>query len=62
MSRRMSSKGDQGKALVYTTSHRDSSSNDETVSIGEQATRVLQSHFDCRGDDIRPIGRIPMET
>ena len=62
MSRRMSSKGDWGKSFVYATSHRDSSSNDEIVSISEQASQVLQSHFDRRGDDIRPIGRIPMET
>ena len=36
MSRRVSSKGDQGKAPVYATSHGDDSFDDETTSTGEQ--------------------------
>ena len=41
MSRRTSSEGGRGKALIYATSHGDSSYDDETVSVGEQATQVL---------------------
>ena len=62
MSWRTSSRGDWGKAPAYTTSHEDASSDDETTSTGEQVARVLQSHFDCGGDDPRPTGGIPMET
>ena len=40
----------------------DDSSDDETASTNEQAAQVLQSHFDCGGDDLRPAGGIPMET
>ena len=39
----------------------DSSSNDKTISTGEQVARVLQIHFDRGSDDIRLIGGIPME-
>ena len=35
MSWRTSSKGDRGKVPFYLMSHGDSSSNDETVSVGE---------------------------
>ena len=38
---RVSSKGDRWKALIYAMFHGDSSSNDETVSVGEQAAQVL---------------------
>ena len=62
MPRRASPRGDWGKAPVYAKSHGDSSSDDETVSASDQAARVLQSHFDRGGDDIRPTGGIPMET
>ena len=62
MSRRASSRGDWGKAPVYATSHREDSSNNETIFVGEQAARVLWSHFDCKGNDFRPIGSIPMES
>ena len=55
-------RGDWGKAPIYATSHGDFSSDDETISTGEQAAQVLQSHFDHEGDNIRPIGGIPMET
>ena len=47
---------------IYAKSHGDASFNEETVSAGEQAARVLHSHFDYRGDDIRPTGGIPMKT
>ena len=43
-------------------SHADASSDDKTTLAGEQEARVLQSHFDCRGDDTRLTGEIPMET
>lgn len=62
MPRRVSSKGDPGKAPVYTTSYEDDSSDDETTLAGKQVARVLQSHFDYGGDDSRPAGGIPMET
>ena len=62
MPRRASPRGEWGKAPVYAKSHGDSSSDNETVSAGEQAAGVLQSHFDRGGDDIRPTGGIPMET
>ena len=61
MPQRASSKGDQGKTLIYVTSCGDSSSNDKTISTGEQVARVLQIHFDCGSDDIRLIVGIPME-
>ena len=51
MSRRASSRGDQGKAPIQATSYGDASSNEQTVSAGEQVARVLQNHFDCNGDD-----------
>lgn len=48
---------DQGKAPAYDSSQGDlSSSDDDTISTGEQAIRILQSHFDCGGDDIAPTG------
>ena len=62
MSWKASSKGDQGKAPVYAMSHGDDSSDDETISVGEQVARVLQSHFDCEGDDPRLVGGIPIKT
>ena len=34
----------------------------ETTSACEQEAWVLQSHFDCVGDDIGPAGGISMET
>ena len=43
-------------------SHGDDSSDDETISAGEQAARVLQSHFDCGEDDLRLVGGIPTKT
>ena len=43
-------------------SHGDDSSDDETISAGEQVARVLQSHFDCEGDDPRLVGGIPIKT
>ena len=61
MSWRASSRGDRGKAPVYTTSHGDDSS-DETTLAGERAARVLQSHFDRGDNDTRPTDKIPMET
>ena len=45
--------GDRGKAPVHATSYKDSSSNDETASAGEQAAQVLQIHFDYEGDDFQ---------
>lgn len=62
MSRRTSSNGDQGKAPMYNTSHRDNSSDEETASVGEQVARVLQSHFDCRGDNPKPTNSILNKT
>ena len=62
MSRRASSRGDKRKALVCTTYHGDNSSDDEITLTCEQAAWVLQSHFDCGGDDLRPTSGIPMET
>lgn len=62
MPQRVSFKGDWGKAPIYAMSHRDSSSDDEIVSASDRMARVLQSHFDHEGNDIRPIGRIPMES
>ena len=62
MSQRASSRGDRGKAPIYATSHGDDSSNNETIFDGEQAARVLQSHFDYEGDDLKPTNDIPMET
>ena len=62
ISRRTSSKGDWRKAPIYATSYGDASSDEETALVSEQAARVLQSHFDCEGDDTRPIGGIPIET
>ena len=47
---------------MYATSQRDGSSDDKIASVGKQAAQVLQSHFDCGGDDPRPTGGIPMET
>ena len=38
---RASSRGDQGKDPVYATFHGDSSSDDETMFAGEQATQAL---------------------
>ena len=43
-------------------SHRDSSSNDETTSAGEQVARVLQSCFDRRDNDTRLASGISTET
>ena len=43
-------------------SHGDDSSDDETISAGEQAARVLQSHFDCGENDLRLVGGIPTKT
>ena len=62
MSWRTSSRGDRGKAPMYATSHRDVSFYEETASASDQAARVLQSHFDCKGGNPRPTGSIPMET
>ena len=62
MSQRASSRGDREKAPIYATSHGGDVSNDETASAGKHAARVLQSHFDCEGDDPRPISGIPIET
>lgn len=62
MSWRAGFRGDQGKALMYATSHENDSSNDEIASAGEQVAWVLQSHFNYGGDDLRPTGGIPMET
>ena len=62
MSRKASSRGDQGKAPMYATSQGDDSSDDETTSASEQAARVLQSHFDCGGGNPRSISGIPIET
>ena len=62
MSWKASSRGDQGKAPVYTTSHKNDSSNDETALADEQVARVLQSHFHYKGDDPKPTGGIPIET
>ena len=39
------------QAPVHATSHGDSSSDDETTSIGERVARVLQSHFNHGVDD-----------
>ena len=36
---------------MYAMSQGDGSSDDETASAGEQAAWVLQSHFDCGGDN-----------
>jgi len=38
ISRKASSRGDRGKTPIYTTTHRDDSSDDETASASEQAT------------------------
>ena len=38
ISRKASSRGDRGKAPIYATTHRDDSSDDETVSTSEQVT------------------------
>ena len=46
---------------MYATSHGDDSSNDETVSAGEQVARVLQSHFDHREKDTGPASAISIE-
>ena len=62
MSWRAGSRGDSGKAPIYATSHGDDSSDDETNSASKQAAWVLQSHFNYRGDDPKPIGSIPIET
>ena len=51
MSQRVGSRGDWGKAPVYTPSHGDDSFDDDIASAGEQAARVFQSHFDHGGDD-----------
>ena len=51
MSRRTGFKGDRGKAPIYATSYGDDSSDEEIASTGEQVAQVLQSHFDCGGDD-----------
>ena len=59
---RASSRGDRGKAHVYGTSYKDSSSDDETVFDGEQMAQVLPIYFDHVGDDIKPTGRIPKKT
>lgn len=40
----------------------DNSSDDKTASAGEQTARVLQSHFNCRGDDTELVNGISMET
>ena len=62
MSRRASSRGEQGKAPMYATSQGDGSFDVEIASAGEQAARVLQSHFDYGGDNLMSTGGIPMET
>jgi len=43
-------------------SHGDDSSDDKTISTGERAAQVLQSHFDRGGDDSRPVDGIPMKA
>ena len=36
---------------MYATSLGDGSSDNKTTSVSELAARVLQSHFDCGGDN-----------
>lgn len=62
MTRRTTFRGDQGKAPAYVASQRDISFDDKTALVGELAARVLQSHFDNEGDDIRSTNDISMET
>ena len=62
MSRRAISRGDMGKTPIYAMSYGDDSSDDETTSADNWATRVLQSHFNSEAADSRPAGSFPMET
>lgn len=46
---------------MYATSYGDNSSDDKITSASVRVARVLQSHFDRRGDDIRP-GNVSSES
>ena len=39
-----------------------SSSDDDTTFAGKQVAQILQSHFDCRADDIAPISGMPIAS
>ena len=45
-----------------TSSRGDDSSDNETISAGEQAAWILWSHFDCEGDNPKSTNGIPMKT
>ena len=44
-----------------TSSRGDDSSDNKTISAGEQAAWVLWSHFDCEGDNPKSTNSIPID-